>query len=164
MTPTCRRTPSSGLPWSGTWSGALGWPCTTPSPAPMSCSRPPCRTGAGASPRPIGPEPPPQVRATLRQPRATPTRAAGGRQRDGEQGEAREQLQVARQELRPVPVVLGVGRVVAVGPGGGRRVADQPALEQAGLRGPEVRPGGEDRPGRGGERVPGAAGPAAAGA
>ena len=57
----------------------------------------------------------------------------GGREQGGEQGQAREEFQVAREESQAVPVVLGVGRVVAVGPGRGGSVADQAALEQAGL-------------------------------
>jgi hemoglobin len=39
-------------------SGARGWRCTTPSPAPTWCRRRPSRAGAGASPRPTSPSPP----------------------------------------------------------------------------------------------------------
>ena len=51
---------------------------------------------------------------------------AGGGQGDGEEGRAGDDLEVAGQELQAVPVVLAVGRVVAVGPGAGGGVVDQP--------------------------------------
>ena len=53
----CRRTRSSGPHWSATWSGAPGWPWTTPSPGPTSLSGPGASLGLGESPRPTSLDP-----------------------------------------------------------------------------------------------------------
>src|SRR3984957_6646789 len=56
MTPSCPPTRSSAPHWSATWNGAPGWRLPPPSRGPTSFSRPPFRTGAGASPLPTSPD------------------------------------------------------------------------------------------------------------
>jgi len=85
-------------------------------------------------------------------------------QRDGEQAQPGQHVEVPGHQLQAVPVVLGVGRVVAGLERGHRRVVDQPALEQAERRLPEVRPRGERRDHDAGQGVPGRPGPPPPGA